>query len=488
MRIAINILKQPFIKLFLLLGFLEILIFIALICSYYIPSRQVKENLIDKIEDNSKDLITSFSTLLNNKHLSVLKELMIIRKHMKYLENEANLDNSLTSYTDKCILPQEELSTYLSVNNYVENNSYSSIIDYFIITRDGLYNNDINSDSSLTEKLLSKLISDDYPLSKLSVNTASDALTSNNYNLKQLCYLVSVLKSLTIKDILHLTPMKKYFILSNDAYYFSYPLENTSLSSLKKSSNYLNSEKCLSKYSSKSCFKTFLNLQESDEIIFQAPVIDSYSTSLKVNSKIISISCTKILISSSRKDQWACIEFDLLKDVLYQYTQMNDPTTTVRMFLINYEGPDLKLIYTNKIFSLTKHQKVFDKEVFKRFRISEDFDSSALDLFHGLYYNIFLHFSNLYKQTEIMEDLLEEYNNIKETIIKAITSLETNLTNKKFTETKIADDYHSAKKYIFEPIIVNIESKFMGYKMDYKSFEGKIYLSLKSLFMFTYII
>lgn len=489
MRIAFNLLKQPFLKLFGFIMILEVLIFIALILAYYGPAEIAKDKSKEKVKNNCKDLIISFSNLLIQKHSSILKELLIIRKHMSFIKTETNVNKSLESFGSNCILANDDLNNYLvtTQGGITVQDTYNEyyLIDFFLWDRDNLYYNNITDTSKDNQYFINKLLDPSYPLSRISTNTNITFLESHNYNPLKICYVASILKSFVTKDIVQLSPYKQYSIMSDDLNYFIYPMEITDFFFLKTFPGYsMEKDDCKNNYISKKCFSIFKNVKATDQILYELPVVMS-NFAVGVRSK----TCTRLELEKNRSDQWICIDFDLLFDLLYRYRQYsNNPKTTVTNYLVSYEGPNLKLLYSNDLVNITNNLNVYDNKSLLRYRFNSETAADALELFHGLYYNLFLHFPNLMENESIINKLISNYEYIKNNITDMIMIYEKNITSSEFLKQRISDEYHSSVKYLFDPLIREVNLNFMGYKMDYKSFQSKLLVKYYIYQLFIYYI
>ena len=204
--------KPSFIRFFLCLIVLECIVLVSLILSYLEPKDKAISSLNDKIKANSESLIKSFSYNIMTKLNEVQKDLLSLKSYLSLVRNE-------NSNIPSCLVNSEK----------IKNIKFDEIIgDIQSLNRLNL--NEIlipqhrkDSESKVIEKYISNNQNFlDY------IFYYKDKNENNLINEKSICYLKSLLKSFTIRNLLlsdESTINLDYYMLFHNNIVYYYPIE-----------------------------------------------------------------------------------------------------------------------------------------------------------------------------------------------------------------------------------------------------------------------
>ena len=383
MQIIINAILTPILIMFFLFLFIEIIFFFVNIFLYKSPLNKDINLIKNLIEDNEKEFTNSLSNLIKKKFLDFQVDLLLLRQHLSFI-----IDNN-----DRILINKSNqfYNSFIKEENCKFNNIY-------------LFNN--------KSSFIEKIIKDDNDINKLLNNNDLNVIyynsTKNNDDNEDdrpmICYALLYLKSKLIQNILNqgyeleIINTQIYF---NDNLYI-YPSVDISINEEIKNYEKLN----------------YFNFYISSPKFHKNNIYQQICTLIK------------IYINNDEKNMTICNTIDLMK--IFNKSYINSTNFIFNILYFNESDDDnqIKLIYnSNDIINL-----IFNNysNIFNETNYTIDNSTNQLQLFHSLYYEIFLNYDNNMKIKK--EDLENEYDNITKKLNQSLLNDEEkeNLTLKKY--------------------------------------------------------
>ena len=437
MKIVDNLIKSPLI--YLLIGFLiiEFLIFISLFFTFYSFLENNEEIIKNSLLSQSDEIFNSISYLINSQLNSVSQELLLFNQHI----------NIKQAYN-------------LSESKYEKQNNICEIINSKSAESQNIFNIIDSNDETRSEKIDS-LLKKEY-LNKIALYTPNsnfEEYINSKINNKNICYAVSFLKSLFIKNVISNQHMEKinYTLFINDIILF-YPLQNIDDNTLKALPFY-NKEKCPYIQYKFEC-SSILDYKPTEGGLTLKNSIIYMNLKIILNNLYIN-TCLKsdlnIFSENSKiindKNNYFCISTNLsniLEDINYD---SNYFTFNIIQYDKKKDKDRINVLYSSndniyKDISLNKGQNIndlFTSDEYADYQLNKNSQENVADLFHILYYEIEKY--NIFKE-KTRQELIDEY----QTNIKDIIDI---IKNKQNNQT----------------IIINVTQSYLYY--DYNN-KGKI--------------
>ncbi len=176
MQIIINAILTPILIMFFLFLFIEIIFFFVNIFLYKSPLNKDINMIKNLIVDNEKEFTHSFSYLITKKYLDFKVDLLQLRQHLSFIDNNNDnilIDDSssnkfLESYQNNCIINNESLF----IENLTDFDDMNSLLNNDDLNK--IYSNNTKNDEDkkvicyallfLKSKLIQNLLNQKYEL------------------------------------------------------------------------------------------------------------------------------------------------------------------------------------------------------------------------------------------------------------------------------------------------------------------------------------
>lgn len=399
--------KPSFIRFFLCLIVLEFIVLVSLILSYLEPKDKAISSLNDKIKANSESLIKSFSYNIMTKLNEVQKDLLSLKSYLSLVRND-------NTNTPSCLVNSEE----------IKNIKFDEIIgDIQSLNRLNLNERLIPQHKKDSEsKVIENYISNNQNFLDY-IFYYKDKNENNLINEKSICYLKSLLKSFTIRNLLlsdESTINLDYYMLFYNNIVYYYPIEKLDLEYFKEQDDYKGYLKaCNSNYNVK-CFNMFDSNKETSQAN-RNNKINFYKSSIDKDGSFSQKGCINTKIDNQNTD--FCINFQT------QMPNLDIETyKTIDFFIVKPKLNDYQLLYYDKIANMLDNIKVYNSNDLYKYNIINSKEVS-INLFHAMYYEIFHYFPDINNSDVKLGKVYTQYENIKEQINQAIYDINNQVDN-----------------------------------------------------------
>ena len=399
--------RKPFSIIIYFCIFLDM---IYILISFLVYKHQLNNTQLDvenQIKIHSKEISNSLSQLIIHIINKIQLDLFQLYKH--YEINNFNNNQNIDCFLDNNI-EDEELKDYLK--ELSKNNSYP------IAT---IEKNISNSTNLLINEYLNKL------KKKKIFNTISYLKGTNDSERHIICYMIPILKSIMFREISIMknnTLLNNIFFISQN-YVYQYPPNNTTLLLLQNIENYSKKiTNCRYNYSGR-CFMEELNQNLKGKNTSNSNIIHILNKDMKI------FSCISIKkdINTNNDINFICLE-NILENklnIVKDFERKNN-----LLILAKIQNNSQIQIYFSSNINKNEFMEIYSN--YNKILGNYSYLKENITLFHILYYEIFK-----YKKSDITKDLINnlinEYENISNTINKAISennkksiNLELNLT------------------------------------------------------------
>ena len=430
---------------------LELCLFSIVISSYkffYTNTLDLTKNYtINKTIDATRTL----NDLLRITLYRYLCDLKLIGKHMSFLsseENDSKYIRTSSNYYKNIILNEdkkivyatmEELKKISILNKFYNNETHK--YDYL-----SYYNREYiesGQQAQIINYLKNKNIHPELNMIayyKLNGDSNVDLLDENKKRAAK--YIISIFKSILIRRFItrgvnH--EFMNYFIFIDDEMYI-YPPEAFNNTYIFYISNLyrFNCGYHMALQTFPKCVYEYMNNRENNFTsdrpgYFRPSIFESklYFNHISVNYCINIPFIKNFDLFNLTYNPFLCQETNFTKFFYNDLFEEKDSFEFIFFFINdNYES-DIVPIYNDKKERYELIKTVFNDEKFKKFQILENSDYNAYSLFHFLYIDIFKD-RNIYKYLKCsIDDILKEYEEIKNKILYQLTILNKNKTNSK---------------------------------------------------------
>lgn len=450
MIIVLNLLKNLFIFMGIILVIVEVIFLLSLCLFYKIPLASVETHLKENVKNNTIEIISSLNAQITKRYVDVQTELLLASKHV------SSVYYSL--YKKKEIFPKFKSSILTKFEGCIKSSTEFDEIfkkvypDQETIQYDENYNTMeyITKSINRTEgenKIIDKLLNNEL-LKYITIYNSTDNLTDDDKNL--ICYLVSCLKTLVIRNYLFQESKPNSYLLTLGDNLLQYPPDVLTINQIRKLPQYkiTNSDKCNNTYLGKSCFHTF------DEKNFPVFLFDLPFINYKKNMEFMHRSCIERPIKNpnlTNTNDYLCVDFnmdDMFDDINFTHN------STVSLFLIGRRESEQQLLYYEDMPDLLNNMAVFDSPLFGKYRLNKNSNPEELELIHAIYFKIFKYFPMITYFPEKVKNILNNYLEIQKIV--------------ELSKQKLSD---SNETYVID----EVRSHFLGYgAVKFESFDSII--------------
>ena len=416
------------------------IVFILSICIFfYISLNLNSDNINSVIIENNREIKNSFNSFLSRRISLVKQDLFLIGKHSDIFLGKLNMKfNSLgefyqnynKNYENSCLINGAEIMKSLIKDSYnkisdKENPLFSYINDYLIAKKGNTQNmmKDLKEDEIFNKISFYEGIKDEYETN------------INNY-IGYVCYMKSIFKSIFIKESVS---QGKFISLNNiylfmNNFVFQYLPNETNIDTIKSLSIYSDKIVCSHTYTSK-CISDVIKTNLSYSINQKYNNINYVEYFHYFDEKYNFFSCLNlkdfVLDGISMENNFVCIvhniNYFLQRNFHFKnLTAMNIKNNITNLISVVYNYEKLLLIYSLD-YDINEFKDVYNSyfidynEKLKKYNFIQN--NNQIELFHLIYFELFK-----YKKvgSSEIDNLIEEYKEIKNKIIKAINEIKEN--------------------------------------------------------------
>lgn len=448
MIIVLNLLKNLFIFMGIILVIVEVIFLLSLCLFYKIPLASVETHLKENVKNNTIEIVSSLNAQITKRYIDVQTELLLASKHVSSVYYSLYEQNAIfpkfkpeiLSKFEGCIKSSTEFDqifkkVYPKRNPINYDDSYNTM-EYITKTI-----NRTKGENKIIDELL-----DNELLNYITIYNKTEDLRENDKNL--ICYLVSCLKTLSIRNYLFQSAKPNSYLLTLGDNLLQYPPDVLTINQIRKLPQYkiTNSDKCNNTYLGKSCFHTF------DEKNFPVFLFDLPFINYKKNMEFMHRSCIERPIkdpnTTSFKD-YLCVDFNL--DDLFNEINFSH-NSTVSLFLIGRRQTEQQLLYYEDMPDLLNNMAVFDSPLLGKYRLNKDSNPEELQLIHAIFFKIFKYFPMITYYPEKVKNILSNYKDIQNIVENS--------------KNKLSD---SNQTYVID----EVRSHFLGYgAVKFESFDS----------------
>lgn len=279
MIIVINLLRNIFVIMFIILLILEIIVLISLTTLYGFPLKSNLQQIKEATQNNTNQILESFNFLLVRKYYNLATELLFIAKHNfpMYLTLNQNALNpaQYPSFIDGTAFINSYKNSQCLVS-FLDNNKkrvngktiYSEIID----GPDALYSTGTES------TIISAAFANPFIDNLVSFPESATGFVNSNPNYKTyLCYAVSMLKTLFVRNMIFERKyplITRYMLFLQNKYLFMYPADKLDDQIVRNFPYY--KDNCDLRVNLTGCFTTFdkviADVGTNSNIFFDTPI------------------------------------------------------------------------------------------------------------------------------------------------------------------------------------------------------------------------
>ena len=428
---------------------LDILFFICIGLFFYISLIYNSDNIKSTILENNREIQNSFNSFISRRISLIKQDLFLIGKHSEIYLGKLNMNINPDSDFYKSYNTELENSCLINGANILDspikdsyNNKISdkknpliSYVNYYFTTQNG--------DS---EKMI-KYFKEDSIFDKISyyegVNEESGVTSDISNYIGYVCYMKSIFKSIFIKESVsqgkYISLNSIYLFMNN--FVFQYLPNGTSINSLRHLSIYSDKMICTYKYTTK-CISEFIKpnlIYSINEIYNNVSYVEYFHY---FDKKYNFYSCLNLkdinLDGNNLPNNYLCIEHNINYLLQREFnfknlTTMNIINNITDLISVTNSDNKLLLIYSlkydiNEFYEVYKYYFLNYKDTLKKYIFTED--NADIELFHLIYFDLFK-----YKKKELskskIKSLIQEYEKIKNNIIKGINELSLSIKNSK---------------------------------------------------------
>ena len=294
MIMVLDLLRNIFIIMFFILMALEIMVLLSMIFLYRTPLQGNTDQIEKASSDNTFEILNSFNFLFLRKHYQIETDLLLIAKHLHSIYLTLNdINEAYPTYQKTSLFVKSYKDCFIGNDfskdtTFVKNPAFYNMTfpyENYNVTNEVFTAEQLATYYNLNEESIVKSFMSAKAPNYLSIISRNGFVENADFNGfaydTYLCYAVSILKSMFIRDAIfeRKNPLvDRYLIFLSEKYIFQYPID---FINFKKtvSFRYFNTTdaKCNNAtlgYQGQNCFTTFQNMdyaKYTDKIQFENP-------------------------------------------------------------------------------------------------------------------------------------------------------------------------------------------------------------------------
>ena len=413
--------KFLLLSIFIIVEFSSfILLFISYKSIYLNVFDQTKEVAIEK----AKSINLSLNQLYKLTLYKDIQDLKFIGKHMSFLAN--NEINNKSKYYQNVINNNNSHIYYATVGELTYFNEYYNDEIKQFLYYDNYVKNYIDNISNRKNILSDMSNKDKHPelnsISYYKYNGSINDIENNQIKKAAAKYLISILKTnyltrFLVKgkdfDLMH------YFLLTKDELYI-YPPEAYNNSFLYIFSSLINCQnfpECVYDFIINKTKNNIKNV-DNEDYIFPAIPISYLDYQIIVNLVCLNIPFTqKLNLTDFTKNPIMCIEINTTKIFNKNFEQVKE---NFHFIFFTPESNNIIALYNDKTDLYEPIKKLFNNSKFGNYSLNHEKKINYFYFFHFLYFDLFQNPSLLKENNINYEDIIKEYEVIKDKILEVI--------------------------------------------------------------------
>ena len=484
-------------KFLVLLAFclVEIVCFIILILSYKSPYLKAFDNTKKITIEKTISITHTLNEILKLSLHIYLQDLKLVGKHMRFLSNDELNKNSqfyqnlkddqdkqiyfanLEELKDKFIEyynDDEKRFTYLEkyAKDYFENNEKGQYMLYELMNK----------------KIHPELNSISYYKTNGNINNINDNPT------KKLAakYLISILKTNYIKRLIikggDLQIINYFLVLKDEIYFYPPEAYNNSLEYSMKDEIDCKEDFTICLYNSIFSFIENISITKNiTDYIFPVPTLLNVKNGKVTNNLCLRIPFEqKFDIRDYPSTPFLCAGINLTKLFSGEFIQEKD---RFNFIFFHYWQKEFIPVYSNKKGAYEEIKEIFIDPKYKDYSLTSGSQLSKYKLFHFLYFDLFKESSLLKKYNISVDDILKEFDVIKNKLIVEIENFQN--TEKEYFALDIekttcqSNIYYSGKKCLKDSVLLVIFPLVSDYNLINEHFVDDPDLILNQTFFYS---
>ena len=413
--------KFLLLSIFIIVEFSSfILLFISYKSIYLNVFDQTKEVAIEK----AKSINLSLNQLYKLTLYKDIQDLKFIGKHMSFLAN--NEINNKSKYYQNIINNNNSHIYYATVGELTYFNEYYNDEIKQFLYYDNYVKNYIDNITNRKNILSDMANKDKHPelnsISYYKYNGSINDIENNQIKKAAAKYLISILKTnyltrFLVKgkdfDLMH------YFLLTKDELYI-YPPEAYNNSFLYIFSSLINCQnfpECVYDFIINKTKNNIKNV-DNEDYIFPAIPISYLDYQIIVNLVCLNIPFTqKLNLTDFTKNPIMCIEINTTKIFNKNFEQVKE---NFHFIFFTPESNNIIALYNDKTDLYEPIKKLFNNSKFGNYSLNHKKTFNYFHFFHFLYFDLFQNPSLLKENNINYEDIIKEYEVIKDKILEVI--------------------------------------------------------------------